>query len=80
MNAESRDYLEMSYRSIQCFSNDGKLLVSELDEIVSIALKDGVVDDNEKRVLGSIIKKLVPSELTPEMVGRVAQLRRQFGL
>jgi hypothetical protein len=80
MSAESRDYLEMSYRSIQCFSNDGKLLVSELDDIVSIALKDGVVDDNEKRVLGSIIKKLVPSELTPEMVGRIAQLRQQFGL
>lgn len=80
MNAESRDYLEMSYRSIQCFTNDGKLLVSELDEIVSIALKDGVVDDNEKRVLGSIIKKLVPSELTPGMVGRIAQLRQQFGL
>jgi hypothetical protein len=80
MNEESRDYLEMSYRSIQCFSNDGKLLVSELNDIVSIALKDGVVDENEKRVLGSIIKKLTPSELTPEMVGRIAQLRQQFGL
>jgi hypothetical protein len=80
MNEESRDYLEMSYRSIQCFSNDGKLLVSELDDIVSIALKDGVVDENEKRVLGSIIKKLTPGELTPEMMGRIAQLRKQFGL
>ena len=80
MNEESRDYLEMSYRSIQCFSNDGKLLVSELDDIVAIALKNGVVDENEKRVLGSIIKKLTPSELTPEMNGRIAQLRQQFGL
>ena len=45
--AESRDYLEMSFRSIQCFSNDGKLDAFELDKIVEIAEKDGVIDQNE---------------------------------
>ena len=42
---ESRDYLEMTFRSINCFSNDGKMDVAELDSIVAIALKDGEVDD-----------------------------------
>lgn len=80
MNEESRDYLEMTYRAIQCFSNDGKLRVAELEEIVAIAMQDGVVDANEKRVLASIIKKLNPGELTPEMVERISQLQQQHGL
>jgi hypothetical protein len=80
MNKESRDYLEMAYRSIECFANDGKLLVGELDEIVSIAMRDGVVDDNEKRVLKAIITRLNPDELTPEMLARIAQLRQQVGM
>ena len=42
--AESRDYLEIAFRSIECFTNDGKLRVDELDKLVEIALRDGVVD------------------------------------
>ena len=42
----------MTFKSINCF-NDGKLDVDELNKIVDIAL-NGVVDDNEKRVLSSI--------------------------
>jgi hypothetical protein len=80
MTKEARDYLEISYRSIQCFSNDGLLLVPELDELVAVALRDGVVDDNEKRVLGAIIAKLGPADLTPEMQGRIAQLRANYAL
>lgn len=80
MNKEPRDYLEMSYRSIQCFANDGTLRVSELNKLVEIAMRDGVVDENEKRVLVAIIKRLNPSELTPEMLDRIAQLRKQIGM
>ena len=80
MNQEPRDYLEIAYRSIQCFSNDGVLLVPELDELVGVALRDGVVDDNEKRVLGSIIARLTPADLTPEMQSRIAELRVKYAL
>lgn len=80
MTQEKRDYLEMAYHSIVCFANDGTLQVSELNEIMTIALRDGVVDDNEKRVLRSIFAKLNPSELTPEMVARIAQIRQQANM
>jgi len=79
MSKESRDYLEMSFRSIDCFTNDGKLLPDELQSIVDIALRDGVVDANEKRVLGSIISKLTPSELTPIMLAKVAEVKKLLG-
>ncbi len=79
MSKENRDYLEMSFKSIQCFSNDGKLLVDELQEIIDIALKDGEVDDNEKRVLSGIIGRLTPSELTPDMQKKITEVRTKFG-
>lgn len=76
--AENRDYLEMAFRSINCFADDGKLDVAELDEILEIALRDGVVDDNEKRVLGNIISRLTPDELTSEMRSKVAKIKLNY--
>lgn len=60
---ESRDYLELSFRSINCFANDGKLDAKELDELLGIALRDGKIDENEKRVLNNIISKIKDDEL-----------------
>lgn len=77
---ESRDYLEMTFRSINCFSDDGKLDVGELDSLVEIAMRDGQVDDNEKRVLRNIIDRLTDAELTDEMQARVQGLQEQYGI
>lgn len=76
--SETKDYLEMSFRSINCFANDGKLDVGELNELVNVALRDGVVDDNEKRVLGKIISRLNATELQGELKQRVNQLREEY--
>ncbi|BFM18098.1 hypothetical protein R50073_42810 [Maricurvus nonylphenolicus] len=65
--SENRDYLEMTFRSINCFADDGTLQASELQAIFDIALRDGVVDANETRVLRNIIKRIKTSELTEEM-------------
>jgi hypothetical protein len=77
---ESRDYLEMTFHSINCFSDDGKLNVDELNQIVDIALKDGVVDDNEKRVLSNIISRLSTDELKGALKVRVEQLRKECSI
>lgn len=77
---KSRDHLEMAFRSIECFSNDGKLSVDELQKLLDIALRDGHVDADEKRILGNIIKRLNISELTPEMQAKVNAIRSQLNL
>ncbi|MFC3192858.1 hypothetical protein ACFODZ_01265 [Marinicella sediminis] len=64
---ESRDYLEMSFRSIECFTNDGKLDAKELGRILEIAERDGEIDHNEIRVLRNIISKITPEELDDDM-------------
>jgi len=61
------DYIEMSFRSIECFSKDGKLDAKELREILAIAEKDGQIDQNEIRVLRSIISKIKPEEVDEAM-------------
>lgn len=71
---ESRDYLEMSFHSIECFSNDGKLDAAELGKIVEIAERDGVIDQNERRVLKSIISKIKPHEVDAAMMARLAEI------
>lgn len=76
---KSHDYLEMSFRSIECFSNDGKLDADELGKILEIAERDGEIDENEKRVLKSIIEKITPSELDSAMRLRIAEVYQKLG-
>lgn len=75
---ENRDYLEMSFQSINCFSDDGKLDAVELRKIFNIALRDGVVDQNEMRVLRQIIAKLKPEELNAEMLEMIESIKNEI--
>jgi hypothetical protein len=76
--AESRDYLEMSFQSIQCFSNDGKLDAHELGKILAIAEKDGVIDQNEIRVLRNIISRIKPHEVDDAMRKKMAEISEKL--
>lgn len=72
---ESRDYLEMSFKSINCFSNDGKLDAQELGKILAIAERDGEIDQNEIRVLRNIISRIKPSEVDTAMKAKLEEVR-----
>ncbi|WP_250656013.1 hypothetical protein [Alkalimarinus coralli] len=76
--SESRDYLEMTFQSINCFADDGKLDAEELSKIFAIAQRDGVVDDNEKRVLTNIISKVKPEELDQDMLEIMNSIKREI--
>jgi hypothetical protein len=77
-NMESRDYLEMSFQSIGCFSDDGTLDATELGKIFDIALRDGVVDSNEIRVLQQIFMRLKPEELNDDMLKKIEQIKNEI--
>lgn len=72
--SESRDYLEMSFHSINCFANDGKLDARELGKILEIAQRDGVVDQNEIRVLRNIVSRIKPHEVDDAMKVQLARV------
>jgi hypothetical protein len=75
---EARDYLEMSFRSIQCFSNDGKLDAHELAKILEIAEKDGKIDNNEMRVLQNIIARIKPNEVDAAMKQKMMEISEKI--
>ncbi|VAW58132.1 hypothetical protein MNBD_GAMMA11-721 [hydrothermal vent metagenome] len=77
MSKENRDYLDLTFRTIECFKHDGTLQVNELEELVQLALKDGVLDDNEKRILKNIFSRLTPEELSKEMLEEIEKIRSQ---
>lgn len=76
---EPRDYLEMTFRSIQCFANDGRLDVHELGALLDIAERDGAIDDNEIRVLKKIIAQIKPEEIDQAMRGKLAEVAKKIG-
>ena len=75
---ESRDHLEMTFRSIDCFSNDGKLDAKELGSILDIAERDGVIDANEIRVLKNIISKIRPDEIDQSMQKKLDEIAEKI--
>lgn len=77
--SEPRDYLEMSFRSIQCFANDGRLDVSELGALLDIAERDGDIDENEVRVLTKIIERIRPEEIDQPMRDKLAEVTKKIG-
>ncbi|AMR66124.1 MULTISPECIES: hypothetical protein [Pseudomonadaceae] len=76
---EPRDYLEMTFRSIQCFANDGRLDVHELGALLDIAERDGAIDDNEIRVLKKIIAQIKPEEIDQAMRDKLAEVAKKIG-
>lgn len=76
---ESRDYLHLSFKSIECFSNDGKLDADELGKLIALAERDGVIDQNEIRVLRNIIARIKPEEVDAAMQQRLAELSAKIG-
>ncbi|HET6433474.1 hypothetical protein [Dyella sp.] len=75
---EQHSHLEIAIASIKCFQDDGRLDPAELDQLVSIAERDGSIDPEEARVLERIMGKLRPEELDEAMLTRVEALRAKL--
>jgi len=78
--SESKDYLEMAFRSIKCFDSEGKLDNKELNNIISIAERDGVIDQNEIRVLQKIISKIKTDEIDDTSRRRLKLLAKKISV
>ena len=74
----SKDHLEMALKSIEAFQNGGQIDADELNDIVNIAERDGVIDQNEICVLRSIIQRIDPSEVDPELREALSSLAEKI--
>lgn len=71
---DPKDYIEMSIRASEFFSNDGKLDAKEMGQLIAIAERDGVIDDDEIRVLRNIISRINPDEVDDAMKAKLVEI------
>ncbi len=71
---DAKDHIEMALKSASGFANDGKLDAKELTEIIDLAERDGVVDQDEIRVLRNIIARIDPGEVNGPMRAKLAEI------
>lgn len=73
-------HLKLALASIQVFTDDGRMDCEELDKLLAVALADGVVDDEEKRVLANILARAEKDGVDAEVQARIREVRLQHAL
>lgn len=73
-------HLTLALASIPVFTGDGRLDAAELDQLLSLALQDGVLDDEERRVLANILRRAEADGPGADVLQRIAQVRAKHAL
>lgn len=79
MNA-NRDHLEIAYHSVNAFGNDGKLDEQELDKLLKIAERDGIINEDETRILSNIFSKLKSYEISTTMREKIRNVEKKYDI
>ncbi len=71
---------EIALASIKCFTNDGKLDEAELDHLISLAMRDGAIDEDERSVLANIFSKISEDEVSSTVWFKIETIKRKHGV
>jgi hypothetical protein len=78
--AKESSYIELAYSAIPVFADDGTLDMEELNFLLGIALKDGQIDEDEKRVLQNVFKQVEEHEVTPKVWARINEIKKKYSI
>lgn len=79
MNRSGESNALMIY-SLSAFANDGTLDIEELDFIKRLALRDGVIDADERVVLSNIFNRVPKPTTSPEVLTAIAEFKQHFAI
>ena len=77
---EKTDYVDLVSYAVEAFANDGRLDPQELDKLLSIASRDGKIDEDETRVLKNVLSRLRSDELSLAMRDKLRDVERKYGV
>ncbi|KAB8192500.1 hypothetical protein FKV24_007210 [Lysobacter maris] len=77
---EPHSHLEIALASIRVFTDDGRMDLGELERLLELALRDRVVDEDEKRVLANIFARAEKDGVEADVAARIAEVRRRHAL
>jgi hypothetical protein len=66
--------------SLSAFANDGTLDAEELDFIERLALRDGVIDEDERTVLSNIFSRVPQERTSPEVLAEISKFKKRFAI
>ncbi|MEM6280094.1 MAG: hypothetical protein AAF733_11480 [Verrucomicrobiota bacterium] len=69
-----------AYSFLAVFANDGTIDEGELKMLEKIALEDGQIDEEEKRVLGYLFGRVSEDTVTPKVWKEIQLLRDEHGI
>ena len=78
--AGTSSHSEIAATAIKCFADDGNLDLGELNVLIGLALRDNEITDEERRIVGDILIKLTPSNVTPVVWKRVLEIQERHNL
>ncbi|MET0329464.1 MAG: hypothetical protein ABW163_11950 [Luteimonas sp.] len=74
------DHLQLALAAIPAFADDGRLSLDELDHLLGLALRDRVIDAEERRVLGNILDRAERDGVDADVQARIRQVRSTHDL
>ena len=69
-----------AYSFLAVFANDDRIEQAELEMIERLALKDRVVDADEREVLRLIFQRVVEADVEPAVWQEIRDFRAKFGI
>lgn len=75
MESDSSAKQLMGYSFLVVFANDGTIDEKELAMLERIALRDGKIDDDERRVLRLIFSRVTEDDVTSEVWEEIQRFR-----
>ncbi len=85
MNAEQEEQgnastIELAYASLALFADDGALDMEEVNTLLDVALRDGVISNGEKDVLRGVFNRITEPDVTADVWERIQNVRHQHGI
>ena len=70
----------MQYSFLRVFANDGTIDAEELAMLERLALRDGIVDDDERTVLRRIFSRVLPDTVSPSVWDEICRFKTEHGI
>ena len=77
---KDRSSIELAYASLVLWAEDGTLDAQELDTLLNIALRDGVINENEKGVLRGVFNRVHEEDVPAEVWSKIQDIRKQYAI
>ncbi|NQZ57211.1 MAG: hypothetical protein HRT88_07050 [Lentisphaeraceae bacterium] len=75
-----KSHHDIALASISCFTDDGTLDMEEVNFLIGLALRDDVVDDGEKRVLGDIFSRVSKGDVKAQVWQRILDIKQKHDI